>query len=80
MQNVSIPNFVTGTACVAIFPDVLLVLVLPTWNGYNLEIARRQRLTLIGILSLCLISVISGIVRVILLDSYDCRIPADYTY
>lgn len=54
MQNVSIPNFVTGTACVAIFPDVLLVLVLPTWNGYNLEIARRQRLTLIGILSLCL--------------------------
>lgn len=25
-------------------------------------------------------SVISGIVRVILLDSYDCRIPADYTY
>lgn len=40
--------------CVAIFPDVLLVLVLPTWNGYNLEIARRQRPTLIGILSLCL--------------------------
>ncbi|KAF7162414.1 hypothetical protein CNMCM6106_009388 [Aspergillus hiratsukae] len=76
---INFANFVTGTACAAIFTDVL-VLMLPTWIVYNLKIARGQKLMLIGILSLGLISVISGIVRVILLDNYDRHIPADYTY
>ncbi|KAF4163587.1 hypothetical protein CNMCM6936_000579 [Aspergillus lentulus] len=76
---INFANFVTGTACVAIFTDVL-VLILPTWIVYNLKIARGQKLMLIGILSLGCISVISGIVRVILLDDYDRNIPADYTY
>ncbi|GAQ08679.1 hypothetical protein ALT_6000 [Aspergillus lentulus] len=76
---INFANFVTGTACVAIFTDVL-VLILPAWIVYNLKIARGQKLMLIGILSLGCISVISGIVRVILLDDYDRNIPADYTY
>ncbi|PKX96344.1 uncharacterized protein P174DRAFT_474397 [Aspergillus novofumigatus IBT 16806] len=76
---INFANFVTGTACASIFTDVL-VLILPTWIVYNLKIARSQKLMLIGILSLGLISVISGIVRVILLDDYDRNIPADYTY
>lgn len=43
-------DFVTGTACVAIFTDVL-VLMLPTWIVYNLQIQRKQKLIIIGILS-----------------------------
>jgi hypothetical protein len=51
---INFANFVTGTACVAIFTDVL-VLMLPTWIVYNLKIARGQKLMLIGILSLGLV-------------------------
>ncbi|KKK22283.1 hypothetical protein P175DRAFT_0556239 [Aspergillus ochraceoroseus IBT 24754] len=76
---INFANFVTGTACVSIFTDVL-VLILPTWIVYNLRIAQKQKLMLIGILSFGLITVISGIVRVVLLDRYDRHPPADYTY
>lgn len=43
-------DFVTGTACVSVLTDVL-VLLLPTWIVYDLKIQRRQKLMLIGILS-----------------------------
>ncbi|KAL3478335.1 hypothetical protein BJX99DRAFT_256662 [Aspergillus californicus] len=76
---INFADFVTGTASVSIFTDVL-VLLLPTWIVYNLRIARRQKVMLIGILSFGLITVISGIVRVILLDNFDRNIPADSTY
>ncbi|KAB8231606.1 uncharacterized protein BDW43DRAFT_281943 [Aspergillus alliaceus] len=76
---VNFADFVTGTACVSIFTDVL-VLLLPTWIVYNLRIARKQKLMLVGILSFGLITVISGIVRVILLDQYDRHIPEDHSY
>lgn len=43
-------DFVTGTACVSILTDVL-VLMLPTWIVYNLQMQRKQKLAAIGILS-----------------------------
>lgn len=43
-------DFVTGTACVAILTDVL-VLMLPTWIVYGLKIPRKQKIMVIGILS-----------------------------
>jgi hypothetical protein len=43
-------DFVTGTACVAILTDVL-VLMLPTWIVYNLQIPKKQKFMVIGILS-----------------------------
>ena len=47
---VNFADFVTGTASVAIFTD-FLVLLLPTWIVYNLHIARKQKIMLVGILS-----------------------------
>lgn len=47
-------NFVTGTAYFSVLTDVL-VLMLPTWIVYDLKIQRRQKLTLIGILSFGLV-------------------------
>lgn len=43
-------DFVTGTASVSILTDVL-VLMLPTWIVYNLQIQKKQKLMLIAILS-----------------------------
>ncbi|KAL4861397.1 hypothetical protein BDV12DRAFT_204067 [Aspergillus spectabilis] len=76
-------NFVTGTACASIFTDVL-VLILPTWIVYNLRMAQKQKLMLIGILSLGLVGIIAGVVRIILLDIYDRKLAkgllVDYNY
>ncbi|KIM98242.1 hypothetical protein OIDMADRAFT_43326 [Oidiodendron maius Zn] len=72
-------DFVTGTACVAILTDVL-VLILPTWIVYNLHIQWKQKLMVIGILSFGLVTVVAGIVRVILLDRYDRHLPPDFSY
>ncbi|KAL4878129.1 hypothetical protein BJY04DRAFT_221486 [Aspergillus karnatakaensis] len=76
-------DFVTGTACATLFTDVL-VLILPTWIVYNLRMAQKQKLMLIGILSLGLVGVIAGIVRIVLLDIYDRKLAsgsiADYNY
>ncbi|KAL3459732.1 hypothetical protein BJX64DRAFT_290901 [Aspergillus heterothallicus] len=76
-------NFVTGTACASLFTDVL-VLILPTWIVYNLRMAQKQKLILIGILSLGLVGIIAGVVRIVLLDSYDRDLAAgklaDYNY
>ena len=47
-------DFVTGTACVAILTDVL-VLMLPTWIVYNLQIRWKQKLMVIAILSFGLV-------------------------
>ena len=47
-------DFVTGTACVAILTDVL-VLMLPTWIVYNLQIQWKQKLMVIAILSFGLV-------------------------
>ncbi|KAK1148038.1 hypothetical protein N8T08_010672 [Aspergillus melleus] len=82
---VNFADFVTGTAAVSIVTDAL-VLMLPTWIVYNLRIRRKQKILLIGILSFGLMNsphprtVISGIVRVVLLDRYDRHLPEDYTY
>jgi hypothetical protein len=43
-------DFVTGTASVSILTDAM-VLILPTWIVYNLQIQKRQKIVLIGILS-----------------------------
>jgi hypothetical protein len=43
-------DFVTGTASVSILTDAL-VLLLPTWIVYNLQIQKKQKIMLIGILS-----------------------------
>jgi hypothetical protein len=51
-------DFVTGTACVAILTDVL-VLILPTWIVYNLQIQKKQKIMVIGILSFGLVYVYS---------------------
>ncbi|KAL4994025.1 hypothetical protein BDV10DRAFT_197863 [Aspergillus recurvatus] len=76
---INFADFVTGTASVSIFTD-FLVLLMPTWIVYNLHIAKRQKIMLIGILSFGLITVLAGIIRVILLDNFDRHIPADSTY
>ncbi|OJJ04887.1 hypothetical protein ASPVEDRAFT_820783 [Aspergillus versicolor CBS 583.65] len=76
---VNFADFVTGTASVAIFTD-FLVLLLPTWIVYNLHIARKQKIMLVGILSFGLITVLAGIIRVILLDKFDRNIPPDSSY
>ncbi|KAL2842721.1 hypothetical protein BJY01DRAFT_264447 [Aspergillus pseudoustus] len=76
-------NFVTGTACASIFTDAL-VLILPTWIVYNLRMAQKQKLILIAILSLGLVGIIAGVVRIVLLDIYDRKLAAgklaDYNY
>ncbi|KAL2802082.1 hypothetical protein BJX63DRAFT_415957 [Aspergillus granulosus] len=76
-------NFVTGTACASLFTDVL-VLILPTWIVYNLRMAQKQKLFLIAILSLGLVGIIAGVVRIVLLDIYDRKLAAgriaDYNY
>ncbi|KAJ5627617.1 hypothetical protein N7490_009845 [Penicillium lividum] len=73
-------DFVTGTASVSIFTDVL-ALVLPTWIVYELQMQWNQKLMLIGILSSGLLrTVAAGIVRIILLDQYDRHIPKNYTH
>ncbi|KAL2784412.1 hypothetical protein BJX66DRAFT_348428 [Aspergillus keveii] len=76
-------DFVTGTACATLFTDVL-VLILPTWIVYNLRMAQKQKLMLIGILSLGLVGIIAGVVRIVLLDFYDRKLAAgklvDYNY
>ncbi|KAL4762092.1 uncharacterized protein BDW70DRAFT_149544 [Aspergillus foveolatus] len=76
---INFADFVTGTASVSIFTD-FLVLLMPTWIVYNLHIAKKQKIMLIGILSFGLITVLAGIIRVILLDNFDRHIPADSTY
>ncbi|KAJ5753264.1 hypothetical protein N7520_010181 [Penicillium odoratum] len=72
-------NFVTGTASVSIFTDVL-ALILPTWIVYELQMQWNQKLMLIGILSFGLLTVAAGIIRVILLDQYDRHFPKNYTH
>ncbi|KAG4025152.1 hypothetical protein MFRU_065g00250 [Monilinia fructicola] len=72
-------DFVTGTASVSVFTDVL-ALLMPTWIVYNLQIQRKQKFILVGILSLGLITVIVGIIRIILLDDFDRHPPADISY
>ncbi|KAI9651292.1 hypothetical protein NHQ30_001330 [Ciborinia camelliae] len=72
-------NFVTGTAAVSVFTDVL-ALLMPAWIVYNLQIQPRQKFMLVAILSFGLITVIIGIIRIILLDSFDRHPPADLTY
>ncbi|CBF78919.1 hypothetical protein AN7179.2 [Aspergillus nidulans FGSC A4] len=47
---INLSDFVTGTASVSIFTD-FLVLLMPTWIVYNLHIAKKQKIMLIGILS-----------------------------
>ncbi|KAK6596482.1 hypothetical protein H4I96_09134 [Botrytis cinerea] len=44
------------------------------------SISRRQKLMLVAILSFGLITVVIGIIRIILLDSFDRKPPADITY
>ncbi|KAL4767975.1 hypothetical protein BDW60DRAFT_211469 [Aspergillus nidulans var. acristatus] len=75
---INFADIVTGTASVSIFTD-FLVLLMPTWIVYNLHIAKKQKIMLIGILSFGLITVLAGIIRVILLDNFDRHIPADST-
>ncbi|KAJ5890289.1 hypothetical protein N7504_011099 [Penicillium tannophilum] len=72
-------DFVTGTASVSIFTDVLS-LILPSWIVYELQMQWNQKLMLIGILSFGLLTVVAGIIRVILLDNYDRHIPKNYTH
>ncbi|QSZ31842.1 hypothetical protein DSL72_001411 [Monilinia vaccinii-corymbosi] len=72
-------NFVTATGAISVITDVL-TLLMPTWIVYNLQINRRQKVMLIGILSFGLITVIVGIVRIILLDRWDRSKPVDPTY
>ncbi|ESZ91316.1 hypothetical protein SBOR_8291 [Sclerotinia borealis F-4128] len=72
-------NFVTGTAAVSVFTD-MMALLMPTWIVYNLQIQRRQKMMLAAILSFGLITVIIGIIRIILLDAFDRHPPADITY
>lgn len=43
-------DFVTGTASVSVFTDVLS-LMLPSWIVYELQMQWNQKLMLIGILS-----------------------------
>ncbi|KAL4806376.1 hypothetical protein BDV18DRAFT_160445 [Aspergillus unguis] len=76
---INFADFVTGTASASIVTD-FLVLLMPTWIVYNLQIARRQKIILVGILSFGFVTVLAGIVRVILLDNFDRHIPADSTY
>ncbi|KAJ5811224.1 hypothetical protein N7447_010740 [Penicillium robsamsonii] len=72
-------NFVTGTASASILTDIL-ALMLPTWIVYRLQMQRNQKLMLIGILSLGLLTVVAGIVRLILLDDFDRHMPTNYTH
>ncbi|PVH78075.1 hypothetical protein DL98DRAFT_462809 [Cadophora sp. DSE1049] len=72
-------DFVTGTASVAVLTDVL-VLLLPTWIVYDLQIPKKQKIMLIGILSFGFVTVIMGIIRVVLLDGYDRHMPIDFNY
>ncbi|KAJ5661354.1 uncharacterized protein N7484_000726 [Penicillium longicatenatum] len=72
-------DFVTGTASVSIFTDVL-ALILPTWIVYELQMQWNQKLMLIGILSFGLLTVAAGIIRVVLLDNYDRHMPKNYTH
>ncbi|KGO64306.1 hypothetical protein PEX1_046550 [Penicillium expansum] len=72
-------NFVTATASVSILTDALS-LILPTWIVYRLQMQWNQKLMLIGILSLGLLTVVTGIVRLILLDNFDRHMPNNYTH
>ncbi|KAJ5963703.1 uncharacterized protein N7479_003579 [Penicillium vulpinum] len=72
-------DFVTTTASVSILTDVL-ALILPTWIVYRLQLQWNQKLMLIGILSLGLLTVVAGIVRLILLDNFDRHIPENPTH
>ncbi|KAJ5490417.1 hypothetical protein N7453_011242 [Penicillium expansum] len=72
-------NFVTATASVSILTDALS-LILPTWIVYRLQMQWNQKLMLIGILSLGLLTVVTGIVRLILLDNFDRHMPKNYTH
>ncbi|KAJ5502341.1 hypothetical protein N7463_005215 [Penicillium fimorum] len=72
-------DFVTGTGSISILTDVL-ALMLPTWIVYRLQMQRNQKLMLIGILSLGLLTVVAGIVRLILLDDFDRHMPENYTH
>lgn len=72
-------NFVTGTASVSVLTDVL-ALWMPTWIVYNLQIPRSQKIMLVAILSFGLVTVIIGIIRIVLLDTFDRNPPADLTY
>ncbi|RDW94961.1 hypothetical protein BP5796_00724 [Coleophoma crateriformis] len=76
---INFPDFVTGTAAVSVLTDAL-VLVLPTWIVYDLQVHKRQKIMLVGILSFGLVTFISGLVRIILLDHFDRHPPADPGY
>ncbi|KGO66971.1 hypothetical protein PITC_038510 [Penicillium italicum] len=72
-------NFVTATASVSVLTD-FLSLILPTWIVYRLQMQWTQKLMLIGILSLGLLTVVAGLVRVILLDKFDRHRPKNYKH
>ncbi|PMD44537.1 hypothetical protein L207DRAFT_421593, partial [Hyaloscypha variabilis F] len=69
----------TAFASIAVITDSF-VLILPTWIVYDLHIHKPQKLMLIGILSFSLITVISGLVRLVLLEAYNASKPTDFTY
>ncbi|KAH6676534.1 hypothetical protein B0J14DRAFT_355936 [Halenospora varia] len=57
-----------------------LALIIPAWIVWDLQISMRQKIMLIGVLSFGLITVISGMVRLILLDQFFRHVPADPTH
>ncbi|CAI7578900.1 unnamed protein product [Penicillium viridicatum] len=67
-------DFVTGTGAVSVLTDGL-ALMLPTWIVYRLQMQWTQKLMLIGILSLGLLTVVAGITRLVLLDKFDRHMP-----
>ncbi|KAE9378283.1 hypothetical protein N431DRAFT_541791 [Stipitochalara longipes BDJ] len=69
----------TAFASISVITDTF-VLILPTWIVHDLQIPIRQKLMLIGILSFGLITVISGLIRLILLETYSASKPTDFTH
>ncbi|KAF4626248.1 hypothetical protein G7Y89_g11912 [Cudoniella acicularis] len=80
--NPTCVNFTMVTNVFAAFSIVTdgLTLTIPTWIVYDLQINRRQKIMLVGVLSFGLITVISGIVRLVLLQNWSNNTPADFTY
>ncbi|KAN0090065.1 hypothetical protein V8E51_018644 [Hyaloscypha variabilis] len=73
-------NTVTTTfASINVVTDAM-ALILPTWIMYDLKIGRRQKVMLIGILSFGLVTVVSGLVRAVLLAQFAAHPPKDFTH
>ncbi|KAG9239068.1 hypothetical protein BJ875DRAFT_414974 [Amylocarpus encephaloides] len=71
--------FFTSAGIIGIIMDGL-VLILPTWIVYDLQIQRKQKILLICILSFGLVTLVTGIVRIYLLDDQKRRPKQDSTY